>query len=51
MIKVKIDENGAICNEMKSMRMQTEFCQTTLPILYLAQTKGMQNANKSINLM
>ena len=29
------------------MEMQIEFCQTTLLILYLAQTKGIQNANKS----
>ena len=47
MIKVKIDEKGEICYEMKSIGMQTEFCQTMLPILHLTQTKEMQNANMS----
>ena len=49
MVKVKIDEKGVICYKMKSMMMQTEFCQTTLPILHLTQIEGIQNANKSYN--
>lgn len=49
MVKVKINENGAIYYEMKSMGMQAEFCQATLPILHSVQTKGMQNTNKSKN--
>ena len=47
MIKVKIDEKGEICYEMKSIGMQTEFCQTMLLILHLTQIKEMQNVNMS----